>query len=170
MTNIYIGNIIRFFLLILFQILILNNILFSGYINPYVYVLFILSLPFNTPKLLLLVFAFLVGITVDIFSHTYGLHAAACLAMAFMRPFIIKNIYSRQEYEPGIQPIIRDLGFNWVLTYTGILVLLHHLVLFYLEAFSFYNFWTTFLRMIFSAIFTTITIMISHYLFYKTKK
>lgn len=68
---------IMFVSLVLVQVLILNNIQFSGFVNPYVYVLFILLLPFTIPGYLLLGLSFLMGISIDIFSNTLGLHAAA---------------------------------------------------------------------------------------------
>lgn len=65
-------NIIRFVLLVLAQVLILNNIQFLGYINPYIYILFIFSLPYRTPQWLILSLAFILGLTIDIFSKTWG--------------------------------------------------------------------------------------------------
>ncbi|MFZ4059415.1 MAG: rod shape-determining protein MreD, partial [Ferruginibacter sp.] len=78
MNNVYFRNISRFFLLILLQVLVFNNMHLNGYINPYVYVLFILLLPFETPQWLLLISAFLLGFGVDLFSDTMGMHTAAC--------------------------------------------------------------------------------------------
>lgn len=170
MNNPILANSVRFIVLVLFQVLVLNNILFSGYVNPYLYVIFILLLPFTTPPLLLLIISFALGFSLDLLSHTYGMHAAACVAMAFTRPFVLKNINSRQDYEPGIQPIIKDLGFSWVMTYSAILVFIHHFILFFLEAFTLFNFWTTLLRLLFSTIFTLVMIILTHYLFFKTKK
>jgi len=170
MINPFLRNIVRFLLLLFFQIAILNNIHLGGFINPYLYILFILLLPFETPKWLLLIASFAIGISVDMFSDTTGIHAAACVFMAFCRPAVINFVSSNQGYEPGIKPIIRDLGFNWFFIYSLLLVLAHHLVLFFLEVFSLSEFFYTLYRVILSTIFTLIIIIISQYIIYRKKK
>lgn len=160
-------NMIRFLALTLFQVFVLNNVQLSGYINPYLYIMFILLLPFETPKWLLLVLAFLQGLTIDMFVQTPGMHAAACVFMAFMRPFIIATISSKKEYEPGIQPSIQDLGSTWFISYAFILTLAHHLVLFFAEAFHFSEMFITLQRIVYSTVVTLILIIISQYVFYK---
>ena len=156
--------------LVLFQVAILNNIEFGGYVNPYFYIVFILLLPFETPKWLLLVSAFILGLLVDMFSDTVGLHAAACVLMAYCRPWVLSAVSSKQEYELGIQPIIRDLGFRWFFSYALILVIIHHLLLFYLEVFGFSEFSQTLMRASFSIIFTMLLIILSQYIMYRPKK
>ena len=169
-NKIYINNIFRFFFLIFFQVLILNNIQFNGYINPYLYIYFILLLPFETPKWLLLISAFFLGLGIDMFSGTMGINAAATVFMAFFRPIVIKLIASKKDYEQGIQPSISALGFKWFFSYSLILVLIHHFAFFYIEVFRFSEFLTTFYRVIFSTIFTLILIIFCQYLFFKSSK
>ena len=137
MIKLFGRNIIRFIVLILVQILVLNNIQISGYIVPYFYVLFILLLPFETPKWMLLFIAFALGITVDLFTQTIGMHAAASIFMAYLRPWVLEMSAPRDGYEPGTYPRLYYYGFQWFLKYTVILVLSHHLVLFYIEVFRF---------------------------------
>jgi rod shape-determining protein MreD len=165
-----INNTLRFFILILIQVLVLNNIHLGGYINPYLYILFILLLPFETPKWLILVLSFLMGTSIDMFSNTMGLHAGACVFMGYCRPYLLKILAPREGYNFESTPGVRSMNLKWFLTYTGILVLLHHLVLFYLEEFSMREFFGTLFRVILSAFFTLLLIIISQYLFfYKTK-
>ncbi len=166
MTIIYLKNIGRFFFLVFFQILILNNIQFSGYITPYFYIYFILLLPFETPRWLLLSGAFLLGITIDIFSNTPGLNAAACVMMAFIRPFIISSISSGTEFMMGTHPSLKNQGIKWFAYYSVILILSHHFVLFYLEIFRFTEFFQTLLRVLLSTAFTLLLVFLSEYLFY----
>ena len=166
MTIIYLKNIGRFLFLVFFQILILNNIQFSGYITPYFYIYFILLLPFETPRWLLLSSAFLLGITIDIFSNTPGLNAAACVMMAFIRPFIISSISSGTEFMMGTHPSLKNQGLKWFAYYSVILVLSHHFVLFYLEIFRFTEFFQTLLRVLLSTAFSLLLVFISEYLFY----
>lgn len=170
MTQLYFKNIGRFIFLVFFQVMILNHINLSGFINPYFYVYFILLLPFITPKWLLLVSAFLMGITIDFFSNTMGINAASSVLMAFARPFVIKAISTGTEYEIGERPSLRNQDMKWFAYYCLTLIFIHHFVLFYLEIFRFREFLTTFLKVILSTAFTFVLVMISEYLFYRRQK
>jgi rod shape-determining protein MreD len=167
MINVLPRNIIRFFVLVLVQVFILNNIELSGYINPYVYILFIILLPFETPAWLTLISAFLLGISIDIFTETLGMHTAATVFMAFIRPYVLSNFAPRDGYESGSFPRIFYYGLPWFIKYSTILVLAHHLVLFYLEMFSMSDFFTTFLRVLLSAFFSSFLIIISQYFVFR---
>ncbi len=170
MSNSFLGNIIRFFVLIFLQILILDNINFGGYVNPYLYVYFILLLPFEISGWLLLISSFALGFSIDIFTGTMGMHTAASVLMAFARPIVIRSIGSNREYESGMQPSIHDLGFRWFLTYALILIFIHHIALFYIEVFRFSGFFSTLQRVIYSTFFTTVLVIITQYLFYRASK
>ena len=95
-------NILRFVLLVLVQVLVLNNIQFLGYLNPYLYILFILALPVRLRQWIVLLLAFVLGLTIDAFSNTMGLHAFATVFMAFFRLPIIKMFTTIEE---GVSPI-----------------------------------------------------------------
>lgn len=166
MRNIILKNIFRFFILVLLQVFILNNIQFSGYINPYLYVLFILMLPFNIHRWALIILGFTLGFSIDIFSNTAGLHSAATVLIAFIRPFIIKLGNKGQEYEAtSFTPSVRITGFRWFFIYSLILVSIHHIFLFFLEEFNFHDFFTTFFRAIASIIATILLLILTQYLF-----
>jgi len=156
-----------FVILVLLQVLLLNNIQFSGYVNPYLYVLFILLLPFDTPKYLLLILGFLLGLSIDIFSNTPGIHASSTTFMAFLRPYIIELISTRDNLEVTAPPRLKSMGAGWFLRYTVILVLAHHLFLFFIEAFTLSGFIHTLLRSLLSSVFTIILILISQFLIFK---
>jgi len=160
-------NIVRFVTLVLVQVLIMNHIQFSGYINPYIYILFILLLPFETPNWLLLLLAFILGLSVDIFSHTIGMHAIATTFMAFLRPYVLDFFAPRDDYDSGSLPRMYFYGFNWFIKYSAILVFAHHLVLFYTEIFRLSDFFSTFLRVIISSAFSILFIIISQYFVYR---
>lgn len=170
MINEIIRNIIRFIVLVLAQVLIIKNIELGRFINPFIYVLFIIVLPFETPKWLLLILSFFLGLSIDMFYDTAGMHAAACVFMAYIRPGILKLFSPRDGYESGTQPTIQYLGVPWFLSYAGILIVLHHLVLFYLEMFRFSEFFSTFFRVIVSTIFTLLLVVVSQYLFNRKKE
>jgi rod shape-determining protein MreD len=157
----YIGS---WVILVLIQVLLLNHIQISGYVNPYLYILFILTLPFNIPNYLLLVLGFALGLNIDIFSNTLGMHAAATTFMAFTRPFVINLISSRDVLELNQFPRISELGFSWFFRYTVILVMAHHIFLFYIEMFSLSGFFHTLLRCLLSAALTIALILISQYM------
>ena len=167
MIKLFGRNIIRFVVLVLVQILVINNIQISGYIIPHIYILFILLLPFETPKWLLLISAFALGISVDLFTQTPGMHAAATVFIAFLRPWILEMSAPRDGYEPGTYPRLYYYGFQWFLRYSVILVLVHHFLLFYIEVFRFSEFFSTFLRVLLSSLFSVILIMLSQYFIYR---
>jgi rod shape-determining protein MreD len=153
--------------LVLLQVLVLNNILFLGWINPFIYILFILLIPFETPGWLLLLTAFGLGISIDSFSNTPGLHTSATVAMAYLRPYVLRLIAPREGYEPGTFPRMHYFGFGWFLKYSAILVLAHHIILFSVEAFTWVDFHFTLFRAAVSAVFSTILIMISQFFMYR---
>ncbi len=165
MGNTIITNIFKFFIFILLQVLLLNNIQLGGYINPYLYVLFILLLPFNTPNWLLLISSFLLGLSVDFFCNTMGIHAAASTFVAYLRPYVLSFLSQKDDYQEEKVPSIRYFGFTWFLSYVGILVFLHHLLFFIIEVFRFEEFFYIVTKVIFSTLFTLLFIFITQYLF-----
>jgi len=165
--NIILKNTIRFIVLVLIQVAILNNIQVSGFLNPYMYVLFILLLPFETPNWLLLSLSFLLGFSVDIFSGTLGMHASACVFMGYVRPYVLNYLSLRDGYEIGTYPGISYYGFAWFLKYALVLVVAHHSFLFIIEAFSFANFSETMVRIIFSSFFSLTLLVTSQFLMFK---
>jgi len=160
-----IRNIIRFIILVFVQVLIIKNIELGRFINPFLYVLFIIVLPFETPKWVLLISAFLLGTTIDMFYDTSGMHAAATVFMAYIRPGVLKLFSPRDGYEFGTQPTVQYLGVPWFLSYAGILIFLHHFILFYIEIFRFSEFFATFFRVIVSSVFSILLIIVTQYLF-----
>lgn len=170
MLNEIIRNIIRFIILVSVQVLIIKNIELGRFINPFIYVLFIIVLPFETPKWLLLLSAFTIGITIDMFYNTSGMHAAACVFIAYIRPGVLKLFSPRDGYEFGTQPTIQYLGVPWFISYSVILIVLHHFILFYIEVFRFSEFFSTFFRVILSSIFTLLLVVITQYLFNRKKE
>ena len=154
-------------LLVLLQVLLLDHIQLGGYINPYLYILLILLLPFETPKSLLLLIGFGYGLVIDMFSNTPGMHASATTLMAFCRPGVISIISSRDNMEINVQPRLAHMGFDWFLKYIIILVFIHHFFLFFIEVFTFDEFEYTLLRGALSSLFTIVLILISQLLIYK---
>jgi rod shape-determining protein MreD len=153
-----------FILLILLQVLLFNNIQFSGYVNPYIYLMFILLLPVEIPTWLLLILSFFTGLTIDIVSGTLGMHTSATVLAGFVRPYVLRIISPRDGYEPGVNPSMMIYGFRWFLIYTSIIVFIHHLALFYLEVFRLADFFRTLLRVILSSVFSVSFIALLEYM------
>lgn len=161
-------NIARFVILVLLQVLIVQNIRLGSYMVLFPYVLFILLLPFEIHKLLLLVVSFLLGLSIDFFYDTAGMHAAACTLMGFSRHYVLKLIAPREGYETGTEPTIQHMGVSWFVTYAAILIAIHHLFFFYLELFRFNEFFRTLLRVILSSLGSFVFIYTIQFLFYRT--
>jgi rod shape-determining protein MreD len=151
-------NIFRFVLLVLFQVLVLNNIQFLGYINPYLYILFILALPVQLPRWFLLILAFVLGLTIDAFSNTIGMHAFATVFVAFFREGIIK-LFTNIEEGNNPTPSFHTFGVSAYIKYVVLMVIIHHTTLFILEAFSFSNFWIMLAKIILSSFVTILLIL-----------
>jgi rod shape-determining protein MreD len=157
--------ILRFLVLVSIQVLVLNNIQLSGFINPFLYVMFILMLPVRLPKSVLLITAMVTGLVIDMFSNTMGLHAAASLLMGYLRPGWLRILAPRDGYETDAVPSVKRYGFQWFIVYAAVLILAHHFMLFYLEVFRFSEFLSTFLRVLLSSLVTLLLVMLSQYLF-----
>lgn len=162
-----INSILRFsvitILLILLQVLVLNNIQFSGFVNPYVYIMIILLLPSVTPAWLVLIISFVTGLIIDLFSGSPGMHASATLLAGFSRPFVLRLISPRDGYESGSDLSMAAYGFRWFFIYASIIVLIHHTTLFFLEVFRFTDFFRTILRILLSSLFTVGFILLLEY-------
>jgi rod shape-determining protein MreD len=162
-----IKNILLFIFLVLTQVLIFNNIELGGFLNPYVYVLFILLLPFDIPGWFLLLVGFGLGLTVDIFSETLGMHTAATVLMAYLRPAVLRTFSPREGYEAGSLPRVHYYGLQWFIQYTVVLVFAHHAMLFLTEMFRFQDIFAILLRIILSTLFSASIIVLSQFIVFK---
>ena len=163
-------QIIRFVVLVLFQVLVINHIRLGGYVHPYIYLIFVMLLPFSTPKWQLLVLGFALGLSVDLFTGTPGLHAGATTLMAFCRPAIIKLVSGNQKFENVDEPNLGQLGGLWFFRYALCMVLVHHFFLFFLESFSFRLIGQVLLRILLSVPVSIFLIMMILFIFKSEKK
>lgn len=103
-------NILKYALIfvvsVMLQVLVFNNILIAKMISPFFYILFILLLPFETPRSAMLVLAFVLGLSIDAFNNTLGVHAAASVLVAYLRPSLLSLISSRETLESTVEPKI----------------------------------------------------------------
>jgi rod shape-determining protein MreD len=165
-------NITRFILFILVQVYVLHQVPpLHKFITPYLYYLFILWLPFNTGRAALMLVAFLYGLTLDYFLHTPGLHAAACVLIAYVRPFLI-NLLIRQEGSEisYASPSLTSMGWAPYLTYALVLTFLHHFYLMFLEYMEVGNFLYFVGRVIASTGISVLLIFITELLFFRKER
>lgn len=160
-------NIARFIILILAQVAFFDKINFLGYINPYPYILFIILYPVNANKNGLLLASFLLGLTMDMFNNSGGVHAASCVTLAYLRPSFFKFSFGLSyEYQTvKINERLTPERFSFIL----ISILTHHIVFFLLEIFRFSFFWNILFRTVLSTIFTLLLCILIIYMFKPAK-
>jgi hypothetical protein len=135
-------NIIRFILFLGIQVYILNQIPpLHQFIVPYLYFLFIIWLPFNLGRFPLLLIAFIFGLSLDYFTGTMGLHAAACVLLAYIKPFLLNLLIPQETTEQSyVEPSISSMGWAPYSLYVALLTFIHHFYLVLLEWLQFGNF------------------------------
>jgi rod shape-determining protein MreD len=163
-------NLIRFISLVFIQVFLLKNITLYNLSTPYLYILFILLLPFETPNVLLFILAFITGLTIDAFYDTPGLHTSATVVLAFVRILFISITVQKDGFDNEPEPTLSLMGFRWFFTYALILTFFHHLFLFNIEVFRFSELGYTMGRVALSSIFTVFLILIAGLLFFKRKE
>jgi rod shape-determining protein MreD len=159
---------LRFIALLLVQVVVCNNINFLGYINPYIYIVFIFLFPIRDSRIVLLLISFLLGILVDMFSDSGGVHAAAAVTLAYARPLLLKMSFGMLYEHQSVKFSNTDIGS--LITYVGLGTLLHHFILFSLEVFNISNILLILKKTLFSGIFTIILSILIIVLFSRNKK
>ncbi|REE27339.1 rod shape-determining protein MreD [Winogradskyella pacifica] len=161
-------NIVRFILLLLVQVLICNHIDFLGYINPYIYIIFIFLFPIREERLALLVVSFMLGMLVDLFSDSGGVHAAAAVSLAYIRPVLLKSSFGMLYEHQSIKFSTTDIGS--LITYISLGTVIHHSILFSLEIFNISSILLVLEKTLFSSIFTIILSVLIIILFSRNRK
>jgi len=168
MNKFLVSNIARFVILVLIQVLILNNINFLGFINPYLYVLFILLLPLNLTHYKVIFFSFLMGLTIDLFEDSGGINAAASVLIGFLRPSFLRFSFGISYEHQTVK--FHQTPFAQRFTYISLLVVIHHSVLFSLEIFNLSYIILILKKTLFSSIFTILLILIVSGIFQQNKR
>ncbi len=167
-SRLLLSNILRWIILLFMQIFLLRNMSFYDLATPFIYVLFLLLLPFGIPNILLYLIAFGTGLTLDAFYDTVGVHTAACVILVFVRILFISVSVNRDNLDEA-EPTLGNMGFRWFSLYAMLCILSHHLVLFLLEAFKLTELSYTLLRCLFSGIFTLIAVILIEFIFYNRR-
>ena len=163
-------NLLRFIVLVFMQVFLLKNITLYNLSTPYLYILFILLLPFEIPNVLLFALSFILGLVIDAFYDTPGLHAASCVLLAFVRILFISITVQKDGFDNEPEPTLSVMGLRWFLSYALILTLAHHFFLFNLEVFRFSEIPYTLSRFVLSSIFTVFLMLLTGFLFYRKKE
>lgn len=140
MSSMIFKNIFRFVLIVLIQVVLLNRINIGGnlnYFHFFLYPIFILFLPLRTHRIVIIFIAFLMGISLDFFYNSPGVHASTCLFTAFCRKYVLRFLEPVEGYNKDHDLSIYKMGIIWIASYTAILLLLHLMWYFSIEAFSY---------------------------------
>ncbi|MGV3540622.1 MAG: hypothetical protein ACO1OQ_12490 [Rufibacter sp.] len=160
---------VQFVVLMGLQILLMRNLVLYDRGFCFVYLGFILFLPIDIDKVLLLILAFISGITIDLFYDTAGVHAAATVLMAYLRPSMLKLLTPRDGYEVSDNASLTSMGWRWFLTYGFALIFVHHFTLFFLELNGFKLVGFTLAKIVISTLFTGAVLVIFQMLFFERR-
>lgn len=136
----------------------------------FLYLGFVLFLPLATPIVVQLLLAFGMGLTMDIFYDTGGLHAAAAVLLGFLRPWVLRLLTPRDGYNSADSVNVHQMGWQWFGVYLALLVLLHHAAFFLLELGSFHHPGLTAGKVLVSALFTSVALLIVQLLFFPVRR
>ncbi|MGK7397033.1 MAG: Rod shape-determining protein MreD [Candidatus Cyclobacteriaceae bacterium M3_2C_046] len=164
------GQILQFFVYVVLQVLIMKNIVLFDRAFCFIYVAFLLLLPLESGKLPLIFLGFITGLIIDVFYDSLGIHTAASVLIMYLRPYWMNVITTKGSEENVYSPTLRNMGFEWFVTYALPLIFIHHLALFFIEAGGFHMVLFTFTKVILSTLLTFIFIVIFQYLFYPKER
>jgi hypothetical protein len=167
--NKFVNNLSRFFLLLTLQVFVFNYVQWFGFLNPLVYLLFLILLPLEIPKSFQYIIAFVTGFIVDAFLKTYGIQTFACVLMVYLRPYVILVLNGFKPLDAGVRPVPGIKDFNWILVYTLLLVFVHQITVAILEIFQWAQWWRIVWTSFANTLFTTFIILCVEYIFYAGK-
>jgi len=164
-----VGVALHFIIYTAIQLLFFRNVALFQNTFCYLYIATIILLPFETGRIAQLFIGFAIGMFVDFFYDTLGMHAFASVFLAYARMVTLNYLQPSTGYESGGKPLVREMGITWFATYAIILVFLHHMVFFAIESSDFSLLLGTLVQSIGSTIFTFTVIMIGQLVFYQKK-
>jgi rod shape-determining protein MreD len=141
------------------QVLVFNQLYVLRIVTPFFYLYFLLKLPLGRSPNYFLFLAFLLGLVVDAFGNTPGMHAAACTVAGFSRPYILSGLHER-KLPDGVMPSYRSLGHGGFVKYVFFFVGVHHATLAMAESFVFFDFWFFCLRIFANTLLTTFVLCV----------
>ncbi|HSI90998.1 MAG TPA: hypothetical protein VK927_07765 [Adhaeribacter sp.] len=170
MSKLGISHLLQFFIFIIIQIFLIRYLVLFNTGFCFIYIAFLLFLPIQLPAVLLLLIGFTTGITIDTFYDTAGIHAGACVLLAYIRPYVLRFLTPRDDYDVNDSVNVRLMGWRWFITYALVLIFLHHLLLFFLELGGIKMVGFTMLKVLTSTFYTFIVIVIVQLLFFSARR
>ena len=149
---------VRYIIVMLLQVLLFDQLQLWGVCHPYIYILCLLMLPINLPNIVEMLVGALVGLVMDVFCNSLGVHMAACILIMFIRPYLIGSIVNDKDRLKE-QMSLRAIGMEQLFRYVLTMVLIHHLTVFLLAAWSWQHMGFVLLETIVSGIITTVVII-----------
>ncbi|WP_455497171.1 rod shape-determining protein MreD [Coprobacter sp.] len=159
MNKSVVGYVFSFVLLVLLQVLVFNRIAIFGYATPFLFLYFILKLPTTLSANWVMTLSFIMGLIIDIFSNTPGMYALAAVTVAFVRRTFIALVLQRGNEETSLVPSFKSFGSEYFSIYTFCIILLFCILVFVIEAFSFFNPLVLILRILSSAVLTFVLVL-----------
>lgn len=151
---------IYFLVFVLLQVLVVNNIRLFGIVTPFIYIYVLLKMPIDMSRTSEIAISFLLGFAIDLFSNTYGMHAAACSFIGFIRTPILERFVDMKDLPDGSIPSYRLFGFGKFIRFVLLMVTLHHIALFLIESFSLFQPWRMMVRMSLSIVLSFLLILV----------
>ena len=143
--------------LVLMQVLILNQMHVNGYATPFLYIFFILKFHSRVSRNELMLWAFALGLIVDMFSNTPGMNAASATCLAFFRNTLLRMVTLR-DMDEGFRPSVRSMGMSSFIRYVFLSCSMFCSILFLIDTFSFYDFPVILLKILISIISTMLCV------------
>ncbi|CAN5885830.1 rod shape-determining protein MreD [soil metagenome] len=170
MSSIRISHFVQFILFTALQVLVFRNLVLFDSGFSFIYIAFLLFLPIEISVVPLLLLAFVQGLAVDVFYDTMGIHAGACVLLAFLRPYVLYLLIPRDGYDANDSANVHVMGWRWFLTYALLLIFMHHLAVFFLEMAGFRMWWLTVVKALVSTLFTGTVVLITQLLFFSPRR
>jgi rod shape-determining protein MreD len=168
MNNLTLVNLFRFISLVLLQVVVFNHVNLFGFINPMIYIAWVFLFPFRKNISILLILSFALGLTIDFFSDSGGINAAATLFIAYIRLPILKIVLKRSDFD-FLLFNLKTVPFGKALVFITVLTIIHHFIVFSLAYFSFNDFLSVIGNTLITSIFSVIIIISGILLFTKKK-
>jgi len=169
MNNVFYIHGLRLVLVFLTQVLVFRQATYSlegiAFVHILYYPMAFLMLPIKTSRSLVLLIAFVFGLSLDFFYDSPGVHAATCVFTAYARSIVIAFLEPFHGYGIDDSPTIHRLGLGWYISFMSVLLLIHIFTYFSLEAFSLVYFFSIFINSLFSFFASFVAIFISQFLF-----
>ena len=170
MSKLSLTHFLQFFIFIALQIFLVQYLVLFNTGFCFIYIAFLLFLPIQLPPVILLLMGFTTGITIDTFYDTAGIHAGACVLLTYVRPYVLRFLTPRDDYDANDSVNVRLMGWGWFVTYALVLIFLHHLLLFFLELGGFKTVGFTLLKVVASTLYTFTVVVILQLLFFSARR